>query len=164
MNSITIPLCLWLLVCAPVHAQPTADQPGGSAPTVVEDPLQRQVLDIAKELRCTVCQNQPLSESNSDLARDMRALIAEQLQAGRTRDEIVNYFVERYGDYVLMKPSYERTGTILWLLPPLLFLVLAISAWFFIRRHGHQAVPPTPKLSKDDQARVRAARNQDQNP
>ena len=164
MNSMSIPLFFFLLVCAPVHAQPTTGLPGGTAPTVAEDPLERQVLEIAKELRCTVCQNQPLSESNSDLARDMRVLIREQIQAGRTRDEIVNYFVERYGDYVLMKPSYERTGTVLWVLPPVLFLVLAISAWFFIRRHAHQTVPPAPKLSKKDLARVRAARSQDQNP
>jgi cytochrome c-type biogenesis protein CcmH len=147
----------------PLHAGETAGMAGATAPTVAEDPLERRMLEIAKDLRCTVCQNQPVAESNSDLARDMRDLIREQIQAGRSRDEIMNYFVERYGDYVLMKPPYERTGTILWLLPPVLFLVLAISAWFFIRRHGHQAPPPAPRLSREDEARITAARQQDQN-
>src|SRR6185369_12879495 len=78
------------------------------ASQVTEDPLERQVLDIAKELRCTVCQNQPISESNADLARDMRDIIREQIKAGKSREEIVQYFVDRYGNYVLMNPPAPR--------------------------------------------------------
>ncbi|MEK7759553.1 MAG: cytochrome c-type biogenesis protein, partial [Pseudomonadota bacterium] len=72
------------------------------AEPVQEDPLDRAVLEIAKDLRCTVCQNQPVAESNADLAKDMRQIIREQLVAGKSRAEIVDYFVARYGDYVLM--------------------------------------------------------------
>jgi cytochrome c-type biogenesis protein CcmH len=159
---------LLFLISAPLHARPThldaevSPPPlsAGSAPVVVtEDPLERRMLEIAGDLRCTVCQNQPVSESNADLAKDMRVLIREQLEAGRTRQEIMNYFVERYGDYVLLKPPYERTGTILWIAPPILLLLLAVSAVYFIRRNTHQpSPPPVPQLSPEDQARIRAAR------
>ncbi|MEK7191561.1 MAG: cytochrome c-type biogenesis protein, partial [Pseudomonadota bacterium] len=68
------------------------------AAPVTEDPIERQMLDIATGLRCAVCQNQPVSESNADLARDMRAIILDQLKQGKSREEIVQYFVARYGD------------------------------------------------------------------
>ena len=113
---------LALLLCACVNA-------AWAAP-VAEDPLERQMLDIAKDLRCAVCQNQPVSESNADLARDMRAIIREQLEAGKSREEIVDYFVARYGEYVLLKPPYRGTGFPLWIVPLVLLLVLVrIHAW-----------------------------------
>ena len=73
----------------------------------------------------------------------------------------MEYFVQRYGDYVLLKPPYERTGTVLWILPPVLLLLLAVLSWFFIRRHAQHKPPPAPPLSPADQARIRAARQQD---
>lgn len=126
---------------------------------VHEDPLDRQVLEISKDLRCAVCQNQPVSESNADLAKDMRKIIREQLQAGKSREQIVEYFVTRYGDYVLMKPPAERAGLLLWLAPPLVLALLAMGGWLFMRRRTHQPAAPTPTLSDEDRARVRAARN-----
>lgn len=127
---------------------------------VKEDPLDRAMLDIAKDLRCAVCQNQPVSESNADLAKDMRGLIREQLKAGKSRDEIVAYFVARYGDYVLMKPPADRDGLPLWVAPPLVLVFVALFAWFYIRKRT-LAPPsaPSPSLSAEDLARVRAARN-----
>jgi len=131
------------------------------AAPVAEDPLERQMLDIAKDLRCAVCQNQPVSESNADLARDMRAIIREQLEAGKSREEIVDYFVARYGEYVLLKPPYRGTGFPLWVVPLVLLLVLVVSAFGYLRRRRHAAMPPPPVLSADDLARVRAARQND---
>jgi len=131
------------------------------AAPVAEDPLERQMLDIAKDLRCAVCQNQPVSESNADLARDMRAIIREQLEAGKSREEIVDYFVARYGEYVLLKPPYRGTGFPLWVVPAVLLLVLVVSAFGYLRRRRHAAMPPPPVLSADDIARVRAARQND---
>lgn len=128
---------------------------------VSEDPLERQMLEIAKLLRCAVCQNQPISDSSSDLARDMRVIIREQLQAGKRRDEIIAYFVERYGNYVLLKPPVDRTGAAVWFLPPLLLLVIGAFAVVFVRRRLRQALPPAPELSDEDMARVHAARDQD---
>lgn len=125
---------------------------------VAENPLDRAVLDISKDLRCAVCQNQPVSESNADLAKDMRQIIREQLQAGKSREEIVAYFVARYGDYVLMKPPADRAGLLLWVAPPVLFGVLVLSGWFFLRRRTRTNVAPAPELSAEDASRVRAAR------
>ena len=131
------------------------------AAPVTEDPLERQMLDIAKDLRCAVCQNQPVSESNADLARDMRAIIREQLQAGKSRAEIVDYFVARYGDYVLLKPPYRGPAFPLWVVPFVLLVVLAVSAFGYMRRRRHKVLPPPPSLSAEDIARVRAARQND---
>lgn len=131
------------------------------AAPVTEDPLDRQVLEVAKDLRCTVCQNQPVAESNADLARDMRAVIREQLQAGKSRDEILDYFVARYGDYVLLKPPYQGPGLVVWALPALFAAVLAISAFVYLARRKRVSSPPTPALAPEDLARVRAARKED---
>lgn len=135
--------------------------PAALAAPVAEDPLERQMLDIAKDLRCAVCQNQPVSESNADLARDMRVIIREQLQAGRSRAEIVDYFVARYGDYVLMKPPYRGSGFPLWVVPVIVLLALAVSAFGYLRRRRRAPMPPPPTLSAEDIARVRAARHND---
>ncbi len=151
MTRFCLPVLMGWLAAGPAFAaDPTV--------AVTEDPLDRKVLDIAAELRCTVCQNQPVSESNSDLARDMRAIIKEQLLAGRTRDEIVDYFVERYGDYVLLKPRRRGAGLVVWAVPAGVFVVLAASAAMFLRKRSHASAPPPPELSAEDAARVARAR------
>ncbi len=120
------------------------------------------MLDIAKDLRCAVCQNQPVSESNADLARDMRQIIREQIKAGKSREEIIKYFVDRYGDYVLMNPPKRGPGEVVWLTPVALLLVVGISGFIFLRRRLRASLPPPPELSKEDSARVHAARKQSQ--
>lgn len=144
-----IPLLLLLLVTLPAGAAP-----------VQENPIEREMLEIAKDLRCTVCQNEPVSESNADLARDMRAIIREQLAAGKSRDEIIDYFVARYGDFVLMKPPYEGAGVLVWLGPVALFVLLAVSAFLYLRRRLHKPMPMTQPLSAQDAARVTEAKRQ----
>jgi len=131
------------------------------ATVVKEDPLTREELDIAKTLRCTVCQNQSVADSQADLAKDMRALIRQQLRAGKSRKEIVDYFVSRYGDYVLLKPPFDAAGAVVWIAPLFLTLVLGLSGWFVIRRRNRAPAPPAPQLTEEDLARVRAARQQD---
>jgi cytochrome c-type biogenesis protein CcmH len=85
-------------------------------------------------------------------------VIREQLEAGKSRDEIVNYFVARYGDYVLMKPPYRGPGAVLWLLPLALLAALAVAAAVFLRHRRRVELPPPPALSAEDEARVRAER------
>ncbi len=118
------------------------------------------MLSIAQELRCTVCQNQPISESEADLARDMREIIREQLVAGKSRQEIIDYFVARYGDYVLMKPPYQGPGVFVWIGPVVLIALLATGAFVYLRRRLHVPLPPPPKLSTEDAARIREAKRQ----
>ncbi len=130
------------------------------AAEVTEDPLERQTLDIAKDLRCAVCQNESVADSKADLAGDMRKIIREQLKAGKSRDEIVNYFVARYGNYVLMKPPTRGAGGVIWAAPVVLLVVIGLSGFVFLRRRLRPSLPPPPPLSKEDAARVRAAREQ----
>ena len=118
------------------------------------------MLDIAKDLRCTVCQNQPVSESNADLAHDMRQIIREQIKAGKSRQEIIQYFVDRYGDYVLMKPPKQGAGEVVWLAPVVLLAIIGVSGFLYLRHRLRPSLPPPPKLSKEDAERVRAARKQ----
>jgi len=126
---------------------------------VNEDPLERKVLDIAAKLRCTVCQNQPVAESNSGLAKDMRAVIKEKLQAGRGEKEIMQYFVDRYGDYVLLAPPKSGNGLLIWLLPPALLLLAFYSAIMFMKSRNKEKVVTSPSpLSEADQERIRRAR------
>jgi cytochrome c-type biogenesis protein CcmH len=132
------------------------------AAEVTEDPVERQMLDIAKDLRCTVCQNQPVSESNADLAHDMRQIIREQIKAGKSRQEIIQYFVDRYGDYVLMKPPRSGAGEVVWLAPVVLLVIVGVSGFLYLRHRLRPSLPPPPKLSKEDAARVRAARKESQ--
>lgn len=119
------------------------------------------MLEIAKDLRCAVCQNQPVSESNSDLARDMRAIISEQLAMGKSRQEIIGYFVARYGNYILMKPAFDQSGTLLWIAPVLLLFAMGSGTWLFLRNRRKAELPPVPPLSAEDRARVQAAEAED---
>ena len=132
----------------------------GFAAQVLEDPLERNMLAIASQLRCTVCQNQPISESDADLARDMRQIIREQLIAGKSEKEIVDYFVARYGDYILMKPPYQGSGVLVWVGPLVLFGLLGITAFIYLRRRQHAPLAPPPVISPEDAERVREARRQ----
>lgn len=152
---------VWMLLGVGLVPAAGAIAADNTTTVVQENPMDRAVLDIAKDLRCAVCQNQSVAESNADLAQDMRRLIREQLVAGKSRDEIVNYFVARYGDYVLMKPPADREGLPLWLAPPLVLATLIVLGWRFLRRRTHLPQSPTPPpLDAEDQARIRAARDQ----
>ena len=133
------------------------------AAPVTEDPIERQMIDIAKGLRCAVCQNQPVSESNADLARDMRAIILDQLKQGKSREEIIQYFVARYGDYVLMNPPVRGPGLLLWVLPAGVFGLLGITAFMYLRHRRRATLPPTPALTAADRKRVEMARKEESN-
>ena len=133
-----------------------------SANEVNEDPLQREVLDIAQKLRCTVCQNQPVSESNSGLAKDMRAVISEKLQQGKTEAEIMQFFVERYGDYVLLKPPRSGNGVPLWIFPPALLILALIVAIMLMKSRADNSEPVVPELTDEDRERIRRAREDDE--
>ena len=134
------------------------------ASSVGEDPTERKMLDIAAKLRCTVCQNQPVSESHSGLAGDMRKLITEKLKQGKNEQEIIQFFVDRYGDYVLLEPPQSGNGTLLWVLPPLLLLFAMLAAIMMMKsRNKKQRDLPVPELTDADRERIRQAREADAN-
>ena len=84
---------------------------------------QQRAVRLAEQLRCLVCQNQSIADSNAELAVDLRRQIREQIAAGRSDGEIVDYMVQRYGDFVLYRPPFKATTMLLWLGPALLLLI-----------------------------------------
>ncbi|MDF1818026.1 MAG: cytochrome c-type biogenesis protein CcmH [Immundisolibacteraceae bacterium] len=134
-----------------------------NAEIVRETARQREVLDIAEQLRCAVCQSQSVAESDSDLANEMKAIIDEQLETGAAADEIIDYFVDRYGDYILMKPSTDGPGWLLWWLPlMILALVITIVGWQIRVRSKRlvQADAANLEVSRDQQERLQQLRGQ----
>lgn len=94
---------------------------GGVAQDMAEDPvLEKRMIVLAEKLRCLVCQNESLASSHSDLAEDLRREVREQMNKGMSDDEIIDYLVERYGDFVLYDPRVKSTTLILWFGPFLL--------------------------------------------
>lgn len=119
---------------------------------MLADPvLEERARDISKHLRCLVCQNQSIDDSNADLARDLRILVRERLKAGDTNEEVIGFIVARYGDFVLLKPPVKDETLPLWLGPFALVLLGAIViALYYARRRG--ASPPP--LSADERKRL----------
>ena len=107
-------LLLWvpLNLCAQT-AQPTPEDPVAN----------KRAVQLAEQLRCLVCQNQSLGDSNAELALDLRRQIREQIAQGRSNDEIVDFMVSRYGDFVLYRPPLKASTWLLWFGPPLVLLV-----------------------------------------
>jgi cytochrome c-type biogenesis protein CcmH len=119
-------LCAVLLAAA--FAVPAAAK--DAVPTAKDPVAQKRAVDLAAELRCLVCQNQSIAESNAELAVDLRRQIDQQIAAGKSDAEIIDFMVARYGDFVLYRPPLKATTLALWLGP----LVLALVGLFVIRR------------------------------
>jgi cytochrome c-type biogenesis protein CcmH len=112
--------------------------------------LDRRVHAVATELRCLVCQNQTLAESNAPLAVDMRNQIREQMKAGASDRDVVDFLVARYGDFVLYRPPLKASTVALWLGP---FVILAFGAWLLLRRIRRRPAAQ-PELSEAERARA----------
>jgi len=109
---------------------------------VAKDPeVERRLKALAEELRCLVCQNQTIADSNAGLAVDLRNQIRTQIGQGRSDDQIRDYMVERYGDFVLYKPPFHAATALLWLGPPLL-IASGIGIFFVVVRRRRQSEPP----------------------
>ena len=104
---------------------------------MLDDPvLEARARDLSKGLRCLVCLNENIDDSNAGLAADLRILLRERLTAGDSDAQAVQYLVDRYGEFVLLKPTFSASNMILWLAGPGLLLIGGIGAWVFIRRRG----------------------------
>lgn len=102
---------------------------------MLKDPvLEERAREISKHLRCLVCQNQSIDDSNADLAKDLRLLVRARLKAGDSDEAVVRYIVARYGDFVLLKPPVKPATYVLWFGPALVLLVALTSAILFLRR------------------------------
>ena len=127
----------WLLACLALGAVAVAAKE--AAPASDDPVLEARVLAIAEELRCLVCQNETIAASHADLAVDLRNQIRQKLKAGQAKQQIVDFMVARYGDFVLYRPPLRADTVLLWLGPfALLALALAVLA-INIRRRRREA-------------------------
>ena len=108
-------------------------------------PNEERVKALAEELRCLVCQNQTIADSNAPLAQDLRGQIRGQIAQGKSDDQIRTYMVERYGDFVLYRPPFKLTTALLWLGPPLLIVMGMLVFWRVVRRRKPEAAAPVPR-------------------
>jgi cytochrome c-type biogenesis protein CcmH len=116
--------------------------------------LEARARALSQELRCLVCQNQSIDDSNADLAHDLRVLVRERLAAGDSDAEVLQYLTSRYGDYVLLKPPVKPATWLLWFGPPALLLVGGLGLLLAQRRrHAALATAPAP-LSATEQQRL----------
>lgn len=121
---------------------------------VLDDPaLEERAREISKELRCLVCQNQDIDSSNAELAKDLRVLVRERLVAGDTDKQVIGFIVDRYGDFVLLKPPVQSNTMVLWLTPILLLLVGGIMIFFLMRRQP--AIGESTVLSAQDEQQIK---------
>lgn len=124
---------------------------------VLDDPvLELRAREISSGLRCLVCRNESIDESNAELARDLRLLVRERLVAGDTDAETVDHIVARYGEYVLLRPTFDGSTIVLWLAGPMLLLLgLGLSAGY-VRGRARAVSPTEAGLSAEEQARLDA--------
>jgi cytochrome c-type biogenesis protein CcmH len=120
------------------------------APLVAENPeLEKRVMALSEELRCLVCQNQTLADSHAELAIDLKNQVREKLAAGMSNQDVINYMVERYGDFVLYKPPVKGTTWLLWFGP---FVLLVAGIWVLLsklaRRRGAEENLPDTELKR----------------
>jgi cytochrome c-type biogenesis protein CcmH len=121
---------------------------------VLADPaLEQRARTLSSELRCMVCQNQSIDDSNAELARDLRLVVRERLVNGDSDEQVLDYVVSRYGEFVLLKPRLSAKTLILWGAPAALAIVALIVAVFYARRRANDR-DPAEKLSAEEEARL----------
>lgn len=125
-----------------------------AAPTDLDPVAQKRLIDLASELRCLVCQNQTIADSNAELAVDLRREIREQVKAGKTDAEILDFMTKRYGDFVLYRPPLKATTVLLWFGPALLLVAGIVVLVRVMRARRRTAEADTPLT---DEERSRAA-------
>jgi cytochrome c-type biogenesis protein CcmH len=134
---------LALIVAAPAFAV----QPGEMLKNPVEEARARA---LSAQLRCLVCQNESIDDSDADLAHDIRVLIRERISKGQSNGEIRAFLVSRYGDFILLKPPFKLSTALLWFSAPLAFAAGALAIWAAGRR---RPAPPAP-LSAEEERRL----------
>lgn len=138
-------LVLWFALAGAAFAV----EPG----EVLEDPaLEERARDLSKGLRCLVCRNESIDESNAELARDLRLLVRERIVEGDSDEEVIDFVVARYGEYVLLNPRATGANLILWIAGPVLLLSGLAIAGMYLRRRRPDA--STEALSAEEQARL----------
>jgi len=145
----------WAAILALITVLPAAAvQPDEILPN---PQLESRARALSAQLRCLVCRNETIDDSNASLARDLRLIVRERLQAGDSDRQILDFMVARYGRYILLKPPFWSSAVLLWLFPPLLFFAVAGYLLYAARSaRGHQAAGGLPALTAAEEARLAA--------
>jgi len=125
-----------------------------AAPTEKDRVAQARAVKLSETLRCLVCQNQTIADSNAELAVDLRRQVRDQIAAGKSDDEIITYMTDRYGDFVLYRPPVRATTVLLWGGPALLLFIGAFVLMRIMRER--RAAPEAPPLTAEERARADA--------
>lgn len=140
-------VALFIAVLSPAAMAVTPDE-------MLKDPaLEARARTISRELRCLVCQNQDIDDSEAPLAHDLRVLVRDRLTKGETDKQVIDYVVARYGEFVLLRPRVEPRTLVLWSLPPVALLAGMIGLIVALRRRKTAAAEPEP-LSRTEQQRL----------
>jgi cytochrome c-type biogenesis protein CcmH len=142
-------LFLAVLVLAALAGQARAREP---SERLADRVLEARAEKIGRELRCLVCQNESVEDSNAALAHDLRLLIRRHLVAGDSDRQVIDFLVHRYGVFILLDPPFEPVTYLLWLGPPL--LVLGAGGVLLLRARRRAAVAPPPDLTAEENARA----------
>jgi len=125
---------------------------------IMTDPAKEaRARELSRELRCMVCQNQSIDDSDAPLARDLRLLVRERIAGGDSDNQVIDFLVARYGEFVLLKPRLSPHTLLLWLLPPLALAGGGLALWFYSRRRanaGSAADPSLLHLTEEEEARL----------
>ena len=147
-------LLLALLAAAPAYAVLPSER--------LDDPaLEARARDISRELRCQVCQNQSIDDSNAELAADLRRIVRERLKAGDSDAQVYAYLTQRYGDYVLLKPPLRWDTIVLWFGPLAVLLGAGTAIFFTMRRPRPQTAGP---LAPEEERRLAALLEKERGP
>jgi cytochrome c-type biogenesis protein CcmH len=152
LAALALPLLAALATLAPLPAAADA------VPTVTDPVANARAVKLSEKLRCLVCQNQSIADSNAELATDLRTQIREQIAAGRTDEQIVEYMVTRYGDFVLYEPPFKPTTILLWVGP----LLLLVGGFFILIRNLRRRPATEPTLTAEEQERAARLLSDDQ--
>jgi cytochrome c-type biogenesis protein CcmH len=149
-----IAISLVLLTTALAASAARAVQPD----EIMSDPVKEsRARDLSRELRCMVCQNQSIDDSEAPLARDLRLLVRERIAAGDSDAQVINFLVARYGEFVLLKPRLELHTLLLWLLPPMALAGGGLALWMHSRRRAKSAAAEDlspSRLTAEEEARL----------
>src|SRR6266853_321458 len=150
VNSILLVFVCWICLATSAYAV----QPG----EIMSDPVKEsRARDLSRELRCMVCQNQSIDDSEAPLARDLRLLVRERIAAGDSDAQVIDFLVVRYGEFVLLKPRLKPHTLLLWLLPPLALAGGGFALWMHGRRRSRSVAAEdqsSVKLTFEEETRL----------